>query len=33
MHEFYSELRGNPKKDTRFDGAKLRRLLEKTGFA
>jgi hypothetical protein len=32
MQTFFSSLRGNPKKDTRFSDAKLRTLLKKTGF-
>ena len=32
MHRFYSDLRGNTRKDTRFENASLRRLLQEAGF-
>ncbi|NJL87356.1 MAG: hypothetical protein HC886_17465 [Leptolyngbyaceae cyanobacterium SM1_1_3] len=32
MHNFFSDMRRNPKKDTPFPQAKLRSLLEETGF-
>jgi hypothetical protein len=32
MQEFYSSMRRNNAKDTRFDNAKLWRLLKETGF-
>ena len=32
MHRFYSDMRSNNKKDTRFENAKLRKMLKETGF-
>ena len=32
MHDFYTDMRRNNKKDTRFDHATLRRLLKEAGF-
>lgn len=32
MHRFYSDMRRNNQKDTRFENAKLRKLLQETGF-